>query len=137
MNTNKQLIQLAWILRIGIAMTFIGHGMFAISGKPNWLPYLEVVGFPLYLAERIIVYIGYLDLLVALFILYKPYRGVVIWAFIWTLSTALIRPISGEPIWDFVERGANWAAPLALLFILKHTNQKVHKQSISRAINPN
>jgi hypothetical protein len=31
--------------------------------------------------------------------------------------TALIRPISGDPIWDFVERFANFAAPLALLGI--------------------
>jgi hypothetical protein len=34
---------------------------------------------------------------------------------IWGFWTALVRPIVGEPIWDFVERFANWGAPLALL----------------------
>lgn len=127
MQSEMTLKKITWILRIGIAFTFIGHGMFAIGGKPNWLPYLETVGFPQYLAERLIVYIGYLDVVVALFILLKPYRGIVIWAFIWTLSTALIRPISGEPIWDFVERGANWAAPLALFFLLQHSKTLVNE----------
>ena len=31
--------------------------------------------------------------------------------------TALARPIAGDPIWDFVERTANWATPLALLYL--------------------
>jgi len=110
---------LEWILRIGVFLTFVGHGIFAINGKPNWIPYLEVIGIQFEIAQKLIVYIGYLDLIVASFILFKPYRPVIIWAVIWTFSTALIRPISGEPVWDFVERGANWAAPLALFILLK------------------
>jgi hypothetical protein len=27
-------------------------------------------------------------------------------------------PIGPDPIWDFVERSANWGAPLALLFLI-------------------
>ena len=37
---------------------------------------------------------------------------------LWGFWTALIRQIVGEPIWDFVERWANWGAPLALLLLI-------------------
>jgi len=36
----------------------------------------------------------------------------------WGFRTALLRPIVGEPIWDFIERWANWGAPLALLLLI-------------------
>ena len=56
-----------------------------------------------------------MDLLVAVTVLFAPWRIILIWAAIWGFWTALLRPIAGEPIWDFFERWANWAAPLALL----------------------
>jgi len=42
---------------------------------------------------------------------------VLIYATLWAFATALARPIAGDPIWDFVERTANWTAPLALLIL--------------------
>jgi hypothetical protein len=30
---------------------------------------------------------------------------------------ATIRPVAGEPIWEFVERVPNWAIPLAYLMV--------------------
>ena len=106
-----------WVLRIGIFGTFLGHGIFAINRKTEWLIYLTTVGIPSNTAPDFLQFIGILDILVAFIILIKPIKTVVIWAFIWAIATALIRPISGLPIWDFVERATNWAAPLALFLI--------------------
>ncbi|WP_291864848.1 hypothetical protein [Maribacter sp.] len=108
-----------WILRIGIFMTFLGHGVFAIQGNPSWIKYLETVYIPTESAHTLIVYIGCLDVVVALFILLKPYNKIIIWAAIWAFLTALIRPISGDSIWSFIERGANFMMPLALYYTLK------------------
>ena len=47
----------------------------------------------------------------------QPIRLALLWMAFWGFWTALIRPIVGMPIWDFVERWANWGAPLALLFM--------------------
>jgi sorbitol-specific phosphotransferase system component IIC len=66
-------------------------------------------------AGTLLMWIGILDMLVALIVLVKPIRVVLLWAALWGFWTALLRPIVGEPIWDFVERSANWGAPLALL----------------------
>lgn len=113
---NPQLI--AWILRIGIAGTFIGHGMFAFQVNEPWIHYLETVGFSQDFAIQIMPLIGVVDFVVGLVVLIRPIRAVVLYAIIWTLATALIRPISGESIWAFVERGSNFMAPLALYFLL-------------------
>ncbi|MDY7396047.1 hypothetical protein UMM65_12410 [Aureibaculum sp. 2210JD6-5] len=107
-----------WILRIAISMTFLGHGIFAIKSNPNWIKYLEFVGFSIENAEKVIVIIGVIDVLVAITILLKPYKYVILWAFLWTFSTALVRPLAGESIWQFVERASNWAVPLTLFFLI-------------------
>lgn len=56
-----------------------------------------------------------MDLTVAFFVLVKPIRIVLVWASVWGFWTAFLRPMVGEAVWDFVERWANWGAPLALL----------------------
>jgi hypothetical protein len=62
--------------------------------------------------------VGLSDLLVALIILAWPIRVVVLWAAVWGFWTALVRPLVGVEVWDFIERWANWGAPLALLLLL-------------------
>ncbi|OGJ43186.1 hypothetical protein A3J23_01770 [Candidatus Peregrinibacteria bacterium RIFCSPLOWO2_02_FULL_48_14] len=112
---NNPLKTAEWILRIGIFGSFLGHGVFGLGVKAAWIPYLTVVGFSESSAETLLPLIGGLDIVVAFFALLLPLRIVLVWAALWGFATALMRPIAGEPVWDFVERWANWAAPLALL----------------------
>ena len=106
-----------WILRIAVFGTFLGHGVFALLVKQSWIPYFTSIGIPESTAVILLPIIGAMDILVAIFALVKPIRAVLIYATLWAFATSPIRPISGEPIWDFVERTANWAAPLALLYL--------------------
>jgi len=117
--SKKEIInkKVEWTLRIAVFGTFLGHGIFALLVKQSWIPYFNSVGISNPTAMTLLPLIGILDILVAISVLIKPVRGVLIWAVFWAFLTALIRPISGEPIWDFVERTANWAAPLALLYM--------------------
>ncbi len=108
---------LQWILRIGVFGTFLGHGVFALGVKSGWIPFLTVVGFSEATAIKLMPIIGVIDIVVAILALVKPMPIVFLYAFIWAFATALIRPIAGLPIWDFVERASNWAVPLALLII--------------------
>ncbi|MBS3128837.1 hypothetical protein J4410_06865 [Candidatus Woesearchaeota archaeon] len=104
-----------WILRIGIFGSFLGHGIFALGIKQNWIPYFTSIGLTESFATTALPIIGTMDIIVACLALISPFKIVLIWASVWGFLTALIRPVAGEPIWDFVERWANWAAPLALL----------------------
>ena len=106
-----------WILRIGVFGTFLGHGLFALSARRGWVPFLTVVGFSEAAALKIMPIIGAIDILVALLALFKPMRIVLLYASLWAFATAVIRPVAGLHLLDFVERAANWAAPLALLLL--------------------
>jgi hypothetical protein len=64
-------------------------------------------------------YIGMLDILIAISVLIKPLRFILVWAILWAFLTALMRPIAGGSILDFIERAGNWVTPLALLLLLK------------------
>ncbi|PIR44472.1 MAG: hypothetical protein COV10_04430 [Candidatus Vogelbacteria bacterium CG10_big_fil_rev_8_21_14_0_10_51_16] len=107
-----------WVLRIAVAGEFLGHGVFALLGKPQWGGWVsELTGATPELAAQLIILVGLLDIIVAIFVLVKPIRLILLWAAFWGFWTALVRPLVGEPIWDFVERWANWGAPLALLLL--------------------
>lgn len=111
--------KIEWILRVAVAGEFVGHSVFALQGKKAWIDWInQLTGAEIGTAATLLTLIGLLDLLVALIILVRPIRAVVLWAAFWGFWTALVRPLVGEPVWDFVERWANWGAPLALLLLL-------------------
>ena len=107
-----------WVLRIAVAGEFIGHGVFAFEQKAGWIKYFEAVGYSPEQAFLLMPFIGMVDIALAILILVKPVRIALLWMAFWGFWTALLRPIAGEPVWDFVERSANWGAPLAFLFLL-------------------
>ena len=111
--------KIEWILRIAVAGEFLGHGMFAIQGKESWIGWVtKLTNVDVGTATTILILVGIMDILVALIVLFRPIRAVLLWAVFWGFFTALLRPIVGDPIWDFIERWANWGAPLALLLML-------------------
>lgn len=115
-TTTNQVVK--WVLRIGVAGTFAGHGLYALMARPSWIPYLMTVGFSSEMAVKIMPVIGVIDVSVALLALFKPLRIVFLWAACWAFLAATIRPLSGEHILEFVERASLWAAPLAYLFLV-------------------
>lgn len=115
MRTEKAV---EWALRVGVFGEFLGHGVFALQGKAQWLGWIqELAGVDAEMAGKLLMAVGVADLLVAIIVLVRPIRIVLLWAAFWGFWTALVRPLVGEPVWDFVERWANWAAPLALLLV--------------------
>lgn len=113
MNTKA----MEWVLRIAVAGEFIGHGVFALQQKAGWIKYFNAVGFSSDQAMMLMPWIGVMDIALAILILVRPVRIALLWMTFWGFWTALLRPIGGDPIWDFVERWANWGAPLALLLM--------------------
>ena len=105
------------MLRVGVACTFIGHGINAIAIKQNWIPLLIVYGFSVEQARILMPLIGVLDIFVALLILICPFQSVIVWAIFWTFATALTRFIAGEGVWEFIERASNWSVPLCLFLL--------------------
>jgi hypothetical protein len=113
---NTKLV--TWILRIGVAGEFIGHGLLAVEGKADWVKWIsQLAGTSPELSATLLMWIGVFDVVIALIILVKPINAALLWAAFWGFWTALVRPLVGVGWLDFVERSANWAAPLALLLM--------------------
>ncbi len=98
-------------------MCLIGHGAFGIITKPIWCNYFAVFGIGHDLAYRFMPVVGSIDILLGLSLLVYPMRIVLRWLVLWGFVTALLRPLSGEPFGEFVERAGNYGAPLALLLL--------------------
>jgi len=121
MSTSKKI---EWILRVGIAGEFFGHGMLAIGGKQDWINWTtQITGFDASTATTFILLVGIMDVLMALLVLVKPIRPLLLWMAFWGLWTAFVRPLVNDfslnSWYDFIERFANWAAPLALYYYYK------------------
>ena len=114
---NIKLIE--WVLRIAVAGEFIGHGVFALQGRKAWVDWFSIFGISdTGTATQLLFLIGAMDVALALLILIKPVRLALLWMAFGGFWTALMRPIAGDVIWEFVERWANWGAPLALLLLV-------------------
>jgi hypothetical protein len=106
-----------YTLRIAAAMCFIGHGTFGIIIKPIWCNYFAVFGIGHGTAYQLMPILGTIDILIGLSLLVYPVRAIAGWLVIWGLITASLRPLSGEPFAELIERAGNFGAPLALLVL--------------------
>src|ERR1700744_6372831 len=109
--------KLHYTLRLAIAMCFIGHGAFGIITKPIWVNYFAVFGISKLWAYNLMPVLGTFDIALGILVIIKPYRIIVLWLVIWGLITAALRPLSGEPFSELIERAGNFGAPLALLIL--------------------
>jgi hypothetical protein len=106
--------RLVWVLRLGVAGEFVGHGWVGTGRPAAWLPFFQVFGFSAEFASAIMPVIGAWDIGVGLLMLVLPMRWLLIWTTVWGLFTALLRPIAGQGWWEFLERAGNYGVPLAL-----------------------
>lgn len=127
MDTSKKI---EWILRVGVAGEFFGHGMLAIGGKADWIAWIgKIISVSTPTATNLLLLIGISDLIVAAIVLVRPMRPVLLWATFWGFWTALLRPVvmylgvTNVGWLDFIERFANWAAPLALWYLLRSSKK--------------
>lgn len=117
MTRNKKI---EWLLRVGVAGEFAGHGFLAIQGKKDWINWISQMTYAdIQTATMLLFIIGILDVIMALIVLVRPIRPLLLWMAFWGFWTALVRPLVGLGWLDFIERSANWAAPLALYYFYK------------------
>lgn len=117
MVNQEQTSKLHYILRISSAMCFIGHGTFGIITKDIWTNYFAVFGIDHGLAYSLMPVVGIVDILFGIILLIYPVRAGLLWLVCWGMITASLRPLSGEPLAELIERAGNYGAPLTLLLL--------------------
>jgi hypothetical protein len=123
-RTEKLHEAINWLLRSAVAVTFIIHGLEALSQHPRFVDYLLVasdrlLGYELAeaTARQMLIAIGTMDMtLAALVLLRRQWRWVLLWMAFWGVVTACSRIVFGG--WDkgymALERAANAGLPLVL-----------------------
>jgi len=122
-------------LRLAAAMCFIGHGSFGIITKQIWCNYFGVFGIGHDMAYTLMPWVGAIDILMGLSLLIYPTRIILLWLVVWGFLTALLRPLSGEPFAETIERAGNYGVPLALL-ILCGVGEKKSFRSFFKLVEP-
>jgi len=103
--------RVAWVLRGSAALLLVGHGGLALSGKALLADHLAGVGVD----PGLLTTVGWGEIVLGLVIAVRPAPAVLIVALLWKVGTEALYPVTGAPIWEFVERAGSYAAPLALL----------------------
>lgn len=118
--------KLFFLLRLGVAVCFIGHGAWGIIGKEGWLPFFQVFFLSENMSWTFMPLIGVMDILIGLMAFFIPTKGLLVWATVWTLFTAALRPSAGLGMSEFFERAGNFGVPFAFLWITNsfYSNQK-------------
>ena len=135
MSTIKLQQKIHYTLRFATAMCFIGHGSFGIITKPIWCNYFAVFGIGKVMAYHLMPWLGACDILFGFIMLAYPIRIIPVWLVIWGIVTASLRPLSGEPFAELIERAGNFGAPLALL--LFSGGVQANLKSLFSPIDPN
>jgi hypothetical protein len=116
-NVSSTETRLSYALRIGAGLCFIGHGAFGVITKPEWVPYFGVVGIPEEWAYTLMPLVGLIDIVAGISVIVSPRPIALVYMVLWALWTALLRPLSGDNVWETLERAGNYGVPLALLVL--------------------
>jgi hypothetical protein len=105
------------ILRFGAGLCFVGHGVFGLMRKAAWLPYFEFAGIGPDLANLLMPVVGMVDIAIGIAVMVSPRIALLSYMVIWAAWTAALRPLTGEPVWELLERAGNYGVPLALIVL--------------------
>ena len=109
--------KLEWVLRLSVALCFIGHGFWGTISKPGWVALITPMGFSEATAWKLLPWIGWADVALGVLVLMRP-RGVLLWkAFLWAAFTPFLRPLAGMSWFEVPERAGNFGPPLAFIFL--------------------
>jgi hypothetical protein len=114
--------RLEWLLRLAVAGAFVGHGAYgAVLAKASWFSYFAAVGIPesVVTANGLMTLVGVAEIAAGVMSLVRPMPALLVVMAGWKIVSELLRPIAGEPAWEFVERASNMVAPLALLVVVR------------------
>jgi hypothetical protein len=104
-----------WILRVSVFLCFVGHGVFGLRQKAEWLAFMRPFGLDDGTSLLLMPVIGSLDIAFGCLALARPTRGALMLNAFWGIFTASLRPLVGMSFFELIERGGNFGPALALL----------------------
>jgi hypothetical protein len=110
------------------ATLLFAHGALqAITQKPSFATLYAAAGVP----PTALASIGWAEMGAAVLVLIAPAPALLVAISAWKMASEALFPLSGSPIWEFVERGGSYAAPIAL--VLLHGKSPFTRINLSRS----
>ena len=105
------------VLTATIVLLLAGHGALSLGGKPEFVRNLASV-LPGHAATTLPL-LGALELALAATVALRPSIPLLAFVVAWKMATEALFLTAGAPIWEWIERGGSYAAPVALALILR------------------
>jgi len=128
--SRATLKRVAFILQWVTALVLIGHGAYnALLQKKQLLDQYTQVGLTAIpvIGSRFEPLLGFLEMALGVAIAIRPLRAFLLIACLYKVGTELLYPMTGYPMYEFVERGFTYVAPLALFFLRPHIKDPPEK----------
>jgi hypothetical protein len=104
------------VLAATVVLLLVGHGALSIAGKPEFARNLASV-LPEHAAAALPL-LGALELALAAAVALRPSIPLLLGVALWKAATEALFITAGTPIWEWIERGGSYAAPIALAIVL-------------------
>ena len=96
-------------------LLLFGHGALeAITAKAIFATHFASIGLP----PSAVAIAGWGEMIIALAVMVRPKPRLLVAIAVWKVLTEALFPLSGTPIWEFVERAGSYAAPFALALLV-------------------
>src|SRR4030088_1124933 len=92
------------LLRLAVAGAFVGHGAYgAVLAKSSWFSYFAALGIPesVVTANGLMTLVGVAEIAAGGIALALPIPALIMLMAGWKICSELLRPIAGEPAWEF------------------------------------
>jgi hypothetical protein len=119
---------LFFLTRFSLFLIFFVHGLGCLWTHPGYIDY--IIGtlatfsgsfMKQSIAENILIFIGVVDVIIAILVLIRPWRNVLIWMVVWGLLTSFLRIVDAG-IFNYTEfliRVPHFTLPLVCLLLYK------------------
>lgn len=106
------------------AYVFIAHGLSAIFQTSQYLSITEYVGFSDALGNIFMKVVGSVDILVGLFLFFRPSKPLLIWGSIWVLVPLYLQyVVDGE--FEIVAKAMFWIAVVTMFLTARRNKNRV------------
>lgn len=127
--SKEQWKVLKTLLQVTIAVYLIGHGAFgAFDAKANLVKQYDTVGISALFGstQAALQTIGWFEIILGVAVFVAPIAPLLFFVCFWKMATEMLFPLSGAFYggFEFIERGASYAAPLVLYLIMAILQRK-------------
>jgi hypothetical protein len=108
--------RLDYALRVAVIFLLVGHGALGVIGKPGLVANLSSVMAPetaAWLTPRF----GWFEIFLGIVVAVRPAPWLLLFVALWKIGTESLFVTAGAPIWETIERGGSYCAPLALAVV--------------------